>query len=67
MSYQPLFDVVLHVYGDPETGTGLYDVDIIDRHRNRGEVIGQHQANSLDDAITFAKGAVTAFMEGTEA
>jgi hypothetical protein len=65
MAQQPLFDVILHVFGDTETGAGIYDVSIIDRYHKRGDIIGQTEANSLDEALEFARGAVTAFMEGT--
>lgn len=68
---QPLFDVVLNVFGDTNTGGGIYDVTIVDRYdapgHTPGDVIGRHEATSLDDAMTFARGAVTAFMEGTQA
>jgi hypothetical protein len=66
----PLFDVVISVYGDENTGSGIYDVFVIDKyHGGPGDtpwVVG-HQSNltSLDQSIQFAKGAVTAFMEGT--
>lgn len=72
----PLFDVVISVSGDDETGSGIYDVTIIDRyHETRSganwhlsDVIGQKtDLHSLDDAMEFAKGAVTAFMKGTTA
>jgi hypothetical protein len=66
----PLFDVVISVYGDESTGTGIYDVFIIDKyHGGPGDTpwVVAHQSNltSLDQSMQFAKGAVTAFMEGT--
>lgn len=68
---QPLFDVVLNVFGDTNTGGGVYDVTIVDRYdapgHTLGDVIGRHEASSFDDAMAFARGAVTAFMEGTQA
>jgi hypothetical protein len=64
----PLFDVVISVSGDDETGGGIYEVTIIDRYHPENDVIGRKECmHSLDDAIEFAKGAVTAFMEGTTA
>lgn len=65
---RPLFDVILHVEGEDETGTGIYSVEIVDRFHKRGDIIG-HKSNllSLDEAMAFAKGAVTEFMKGTEA
>ncbi|WP_431231472.1 hypothetical protein ACQ856_18090 [Mycolicibacterium psychrotolerans] len=71
MTVQRLFDVVLEVSGDTETGGGLYDVTITDRYdgpgHTPGAIIGRHEARNLDDALAFARGAVTAFMEGTQA
>lgn len=66
---RPLFDVVIHVSGTDE-GTGLYDVEIIDRYHKTADVIGRvavADLTSLDDAIGFAKGTVTAFMQGAQA
>lgn len=64
---RPLFDVVIHVSGTDE-GTGLYDVEIIDRYHKTADVIGRlTNLTSLDDAIGFAKGTVTAFMQGAQA
>lgn len=64
----PLFDVVISVSGDDETGTGIYTVKVIDRYHQGDDVIGQkYDMHSLDEAMEFAKGAVTAFMEGTTA
>lgn len=68
---QRLFDVVLEVSGDSETGGGVYDVKIVDRYdapgHTPGDIIGQHEALNLADAMEFARGAVTAFMKGTQA
>lgn len=64
---QPLFDVVIHVAGDNDTGqVGPFDVSIIDRYHKRGDIIGAHQADTLDDAIRFAKGAVNEFTRGVQ-
>ena len=65
----PLFDVIISVYGDKDTGGGIYDVFIIDKYHGIDPWVMAHQSNmtSLDQAMQFAKGAVTAFMEGTKA
>ena len=68
-----LFDVLISVSGDNNTGTGIYDVFIIDKYHAGNDdtyfsVVGQKSnLTSLDQAIEFAKVAVTAFMEGTAA
>ncbi|GJJ20066.1 hypothetical protein [Mycolicibacterium mageritense] len=68
MTKRPLFDVTIAVSGNDDTGTGIYDVTIVDRYHKRGDIIGEKRdLTSLDDAIVFAKGAVTAFMQGTPA
>lgn len=65
---RPLFDVIISVEGDDDTGAGIYSVQIVDRYHKRGDIIG-HKSGllNLDEAMAFAKGAVTAFTEGTEA
>jgi len=68
MSKRPLVDVTISVFRDEATGEGVYDVLIIDRYSKVGEQIGQkYDMSSLDEAIEFATGAVTAFMQGTAA
>ena len=68
MSKRPLFDVTISVFRDEATGEGVYDVLIIDRYHKVAEQIGQkYDMSSLDEAIEFAKGGVTAFMQGTAA
>lgn len=68
MSTTPLFGVIISVDGDDDTGEGIYDVQIVDRYNDFGDVIGEKtNMRSLDEAMEFAKGAVTAFMEGTTA
>lgn len=67
----PLFDVVISVSGDDDTGGGVYDVTIVDRYdtpgHTPGDIIGRHEAHNLADAMQFARGAVTAFMKETQA
>lgn len=64
----PLFDVIISVQGDDETGGGIYTVQIIDRYHKHTKVVDEkREMTSLNDALAFAKGAVTAFMEGTQA
>lgn len=68
MTKRPLFDVVLAVHGDDDTGTGIYDVRIIDRYRDSGSLIGhKSDLTSLDEAMQFARGAVSAFMRSADA
>jgi hypothetical protein len=63
----PLFDVNIHVFGTDQ-GTGYYTVTIFDRyHPGENLIGGKTGMTNLDEAIEFAKGAVTAFMEGTSA
>jgi hypothetical protein len=65
-----LFDVTLEVSGNPDTGECFYNVVILDRYNQDGpfpRVIGTSQAESLDAAMEFARGAVTAFLQGTAA
>lgn len=64
---RPLFDVVLAVSGT-DTGGGLYDVQIIDRYHKASVIIGEKSdIPTLNEAIEFARGAVSAFMKGTTA
>jgi hypothetical protein len=58
----PLFAVIIDVAGTDE-GTGVYDVTVVDRyHDDVDTVIGEKtDMRSLDEAMEFAKGAVTAF------
>jgi len=68
MSKRPLVDVTISVFRDEATGEGVYDVLIIDRYSKVGEQIGQkYDMSSLDEAIEFARDAVTAFMQDTAA
>jgi hypothetical protein len=63
----PLFSVIINVDGDDETGCGIYEVHIVDRYHEDlvDKVIGaKTNMSSLDEAMQFAKGAVTAFMSG---
>lgn len=65
---QPLFDVIITAYGDNDTGHVSHTVRIVGRYQKHdGELIGQKYDCTLDQAIEFARGAVTAFLEGTEA
>jgi len=68
MTPRPLFDVVISVSGN-DAGAGVYDVTIIDRyHGKKDDWIGRKSdMSSLDEAMEFAKGSVTAFLEGTRA
>lgn len=65
---QPLFDVVLSTLGDSETGEFIIAVEVVktlDPHNP--ESLGGKEfegPGALDSAIEWAKGAVTAFMEG---
>lgn len=67
-----LFDIVIAVTGDQETGAyGMTGV-LVDRYHtdefDDGNIIGESEEfQRLDDVIAWAKGAVTAFMEGTNA
>lgn len=66
----PLFDVVIQNAGDAETGEMFITVQLIDRYHDGpdiGKVIGEAECDSLDAALEWARGAVTAFMKGTEA
>lgn len=64
---RPLFDVVISVSGDEESGTLTYDVRIVDTRDDSSRLIGRATSpmTSLDEAMRFAKGAVSAFIEGT--
>jgi hypothetical protein len=65
---QPMFDVTITACFDTETGKGSHDVRVVGRYKARdGELIGVKQDCTLDEAIDYAKGLVTAFMAGTEA
>lgn len=67
----PLFDVVLQNAGDAETGEIFITVVIVDRYHDGpdiGKVIGESdEFDKLDDALEWARRAVTAFMKGTDA
>lgn len=66
MTISSLFAVIINVDGNDETGCGIYDVRIVDRYSHPGHILGEKtNLDSLDEAIEFAKGAVTAFMSGT--
>jgi hypothetical protein len=63
-----LFDVTITSFGDDETGEFYFSARIIDRRpATDGALIGQQDAPTLNTAIAYARGAVTAFMEGTQA
>jgi hypothetical protein len=63
-----LFDVIISVSGDPVTRHAFYEVTVIDKYNFPGGEIGRKaDMTSLDDAMEFAKGCVTAFLQGTEA
>lgn len=66
----PLFDVVLCNTAD-EKGKLVIVVKLIDRYHDGPDVpklIGESpEFRSIDDAIEWARRAVTAFMEGTQA
>jgi hypothetical protein len=62
-----LFSVIINVDGDDETGRAIYEVHIVDRYHEDlvDKIIGAKiNMHSLDEAMQFAKGAVTAFMSG---
>ena len=64
----PLFEVKITAYGDTETGAGSNCVHIIGRHgKHDGEQVGELHDCTLDEAIEFTRGSVTAFMKGTQA
>ena len=64
----PIFDVILSVSGDRFTGEHCTDVKIVGRYKQHdGELVGQKECRTLDEALEYAKGAVTAFLKGTEA
>jgi hypothetical protein len=51
-----------------ETGEFYFSARIIDRRpATDGALIGQQDAPTLNTAIAYARGAVTVFMEGTQA
>lgn len=63
MTISSLFAVIINVDGNDETGCGIYDVRIVDRYSHPGHILGEKtNLDSLNEAIEFAKGAVTAFM-----
>lgn len=68
-----LFDVTLSNYGNSETGEFAFRVEVVDTY-NQGvggrRVLGAQEftgTNALDEAVEWTKGAVTAFMRGTQA
>ena len=64
----PLFEVKITAYGDPDTGAVGHCVLITGRYKQHdGKDIGHLHDCTLDEAIEYAKGAVTTFLEGTEA
>lgn len=65
---QPRFDVVISTLGDAETGEYQFDVEIIDRHHGQDNpAVLVERFDDPDDAIEWARGAVTAFMKGAKA
>jgi hypothetical protein len=66
---QRLFDVTIGTFGDSDSDAFEFDVRITDRRPyfdGRAIDAGSGFAH-LVDAIDYARGAVTAFMHGTEA
>ena len=66
----PLFDVVLENAAD-DAGQLVITAKVIDRYHDDerdGATIGTSpEYRTIDDAIQWARGAVTAFLEGTQA
>lgn len=69
MVRRPLFDVTITVEGDDDTGAGIYGVIVVDRYKNKlGTIVDtKSDMSSLDQAMTFAKTAVSAFLKDTRA
>jgi hypothetical protein len=60
---EPLFDVIISVDGDPDSGEFFTSVKIVDRCRHLdGSLIGEpSEFDTVDDAIEHARGAILAF------
>lgn len=70
MKKRPLFDVLLEMYVNEETGTGVgfYDVSVIDRYNENGKIVGyKTELVGVDDAMEFAREAVSDFLRETRA
>jgi hypothetical protein len=64
---ESLFDVMITACGT-QTGEFAHKVRIVNRYKqNDGALIGQRDCRTLEEALEFARGTVTAFMEGTRA
>jgi hypothetical protein len=62
---QPLFDVIITVLGDTETRDVSYDVSVLRLYTTREHIGVLDDAQRLEDALEFARGAVTAFLGET--
>ena len=62
---EPLFDVIIHTSHDD--GQPRFAVTLVDRFLAEPlDIPGSPEYSDLEDAISWARGAVTAFMEAAE-